>query len=174
MHCCGLRDSNCSDGAMPCIRRLAHVMKRVRGAAFACVALCSAALHFAALHCAVRHGAGYCYLLCALPRNGGVCGYAKLELAKFCAAAASWLAMKKPVKGRRPADATIAVHAGEDKFHLSGPVGTSIARTANFTFANTEEMKLWAEGTRPAYIYTRYGNPTLSVAEAKIAALEGA
>jgi hypothetical protein len=66
MHCCGLRDSNGSDGAMPCIRRLAHVMKRVRGAAFACVALCSAALHFAALHCAVRHGAGYCYLLCAL------------------------------------------------------------------------------------------------------------
>ncbi len=53
-------------------------------------------------------------------------------------------------------------------------MGTTIARTANFTFANTEELKLWAEGKRPAYIYTRYGNPTLSVAEAKIAALEGA
>ena len=57
---------------------------------------------------------------------------------------------------------------------MSAPVGTSIARTANFTFANTEELKLWAEGKRPAYIYTRYGNPTLSVAEKKIAALEGA
>jgi methionine-gamma-lyase len=35
-------------------------------------------------------------------------------------------------------------------------------------------MKLWAEGKNKAYIYTRYGNPTLSVAERKIAALEGA
>src|SRR5438445_5581837 len=35
-------------------------------------------------------------------------------------------------------------------------------------------MKLWAEGKNKAYIYTRYGNPTLSVAEGKIAALEGA
>src|SRR5262249_32844254 len=31
-----------------------------------------------------------------------------------------------------------------------------------------------AEGKSKAYIYTRYGNPTLSVAEGKIAALEGA
>src|SRR5271170_979822 len=82
--------------------------------------------------------------------------------------------MKKTVQGRRMADATTAIHAGEDKFHLSSPVGTSISRTANFTFANTEELKLWAEGKRPAYIYTRYGNPTLAVAEEKIARLEGA
>ncbi len=82
--------------------------------------------------------------------------------------------MKKPAKTRRLADATLAVHAGQEKFHLSAPVGTSIARTANFTFANTEEMKRWAEGKSSAYIYTRYGNPTLAVAEEKIAALEGA
>ncbi|MFY9804212.1 MAG: aminotransferase class I/II-fold pyridoxal phosphate-dependent enzyme [Candidatus Acidiferrales bacterium] len=82
--------------------------------------------------------------------------------------------MKKTVKSRRRlADATIAIHAGEEKFHISAPVGTSIARTANFTFASTEEMKRWAEGKSAAYIYTRYGNPTLAVAEAKIAALEG-
>src|SRR5260370_12708176 len=35
-------------------------------------------------------------------------------------------------------------------------------------------MKLWAEGKSKAYIYTRYGNPTLAIAEQKIAALEGA
>jgi methionine-gamma-lyase len=35
-------------------------------------------------------------------------------------------------------------------------------------------MKRWAEGKSNAYIYTRYGNPTLSVAEQKIATLEGA
>ena len=33
-------------------------------------------------------------------------------------------------------------------------------------------MKRWAEGKSKAYIYTRYGNPTLAVAEAKIAELE--
>jgi methionine-gamma-lyase len=71
-------------------------------------------------------------------------------------------------------DATLAIHVGQDKFHKDASVGVEIARTANFTFASTEEMKRWAEGKSPAYIYTRYGNPTLTIAEKKIAALEGA
>lgn len=82
--------------------------------------------------------------------------------------------MKKRVTDDRLADSTLAIHAGEKRSQVSVPVGTSIARTANFTFANTEEMKRWAEGKSPAYIYTRYGNPTLAIAEGKIAALEGA
>src|SRR5580658_5542406 len=82
--------------------------------------------------------------------------------------------MKKSMKAKRWGDATLAIHAGEEKFRIGSPVGTSIARTANFTFASTEEMKRWAEGKSPAYIYTRYGNPTLTIAEKKIAALEGA
>jgi methionine-gamma-lyase len=71
-------------------------------------------------------------------------------------------------------DATLAIHVGEDRFHRDASVGVEISRTANFTFSSTEEMKRWAEGKSPAYIYTRYGNPTLTVAEKKIAALEGA
>ena len=71
-------------------------------------------------------------------------------------------------------DATLAIHVGQDKFHKDTSVGVEIARTANFTFASTEEMKRWAEGKSTAYIYTRYGNPTLTIAEKKIAALEGA
>jgi len=82
--------------------------------------------------------------------------------------------MKKTLKGKRLGDATLAIHAGEDHFHSAGTVGTAIARTANFTFSSTEEMKRWAEGKSPAFIYTRYGNPTLAIAEKKIAALEGA
>jgi methionine-gamma-lyase len=83
--------------------------------------------------------------------------------------------MKKPAKKIKTAgDATLAIHAGEEKFQVNGPVGPEIVRTSNFTFANTEEMKRWAEGKSPVYIYTRYGNPTLRVAEKKIAALEGA
>jgi methionine-gamma-lyase len=82
--------------------------------------------------------------------------------------------MKKSDKARRIGDSTIAIHVGEERFGVGAPVGTPIARTANFTFANTEEMKRWAEGKSSAYIYTRYGNPTLTMAEQKIAALEGA
>jgi methionine-gamma-lyase len=70
------------------------------------------------------------------------------------------------------AEATVAVHGGELKHGLNAPVTAPIVRSSNFTFANTAEMKRWAEGKSKAYIYTRYGNPTLAVAEAKIAQLE--
>jgi len=70
---------------------------------------------------------------------------------------------------------TAAIHSGEPKRHgVNTSVGTDICRTSTFTFSSTEEMKRWAEGKSKAYIYTRYGNPTLSVVEEKIAALEGA
>ncbi|OLC89268.1 MAG: methionine gamma-lyase [Acidobacteria bacterium] len=70
---------------------------------------------------------------------------------------------------------TRAIHGGEpNRRGVNGPIVTEIIRSSTFTFSSTEEMKLWAEGKNQAYIYTRYGNPTLSVAEKKIAALEGA
>src|SRR6202158_3299817 len=65
-------------------------------------------------------------------------------------------------------DATLAVHSGELKDGLNAPV----IRSSNLTFASSAEMKRWAEGKSKAYIYTRYGNPTLAVAETKIAELE--
>src|ERR1700744_4381428 len=43
-------------------------------------------------------------------------------------------------------DATLAIHTGEEHFRVGEGVGASIARTATFTFASTEEMKRWAEG----------------------------
>ncbi len=82
--------------------------------------------------------------------------------------------MKKSSTVKPFGDATLAIHAGEKRSRVGTPVGTAISRTANFTFESTEEMKRWAEGKSSAYIYTRYGNPTLAIAEAKIAALEGA
>src|SRR5205807_2064782 len=78
-------------------------------------------------------------------------------------------------KARGRGTQTNAIHAGEPNRHGVGAgVGTPISRTSTFTFSSTEEMKLWAEGKSKAYIYTRYGNPTLAVAEGKVAALEGA
>jgi methionine-gamma-lyase len=81
----------------------------------------------------------------------------------------------KNKSSRTAGSQTRAIHAGEPPRHgVGASVGTSICRTSTFTFSSTAEMKLWAEGKSKAYIYTRYGNPTLSVVEEKIAALEGA
>ncbi len=82
----------------------------------------------------------------------------------------------KPLKAlTNAAPQTKAIHAGEPRRHgVAAPVATAITRSSTFTFSSTAEMKRWAEGKSKAYIYTRYGNPTLRVAEEKIAALEGA
>jgi len=81
----------------------------------------------------------------------------------------------KTSKSTKPGPQTQAIHAGEpNRRGVNGPIVTEIIRSSTFTFTSTEQMKLWAEGKNNAYIYTRYGNPTLAVAEQKIAALEGA
>lgn len=84
----------------------------------------------------------------------------------------SWDMAKRAKPNWGPA--TRAIQSGKPAHDPDRPVTTPVFRTSNFAFANTAEMKLWAEGKSKAYIYTRYGNPTLAVAEAKIAALEGA
>jgi len=82
------------------------------------------------------------------------------------------------MKKHKPApfhSATCAIHAGEPPRHgVDTPVSPPIVRSSTFTFSSSEEMKRWAEGKSKAYIYTRYANPTLAIAERKIAALEGA
>lgn len=82
------------------------------------------------------------------------------------------------MKKHKPApfhSATCAIHAGEPPRHgVDAPVAPQIVRSSTFTFSSSEEMKRWAEGKSKAYIYTRYANPTLAIAEGKIAALEGA
>jgi methionine-gamma-lyase len=95
-----------------------------------------------------------------------------LALAGNASARDSGCTMKKTTK--QWGDSTLAIRAGENHHGVNAGVGTTISRTSNFTFANTAQMKGWAEGKNKAYIYTRYGNPTLTVAEEKIAALEGA
>jgi len=76
---------------------------------------------------------------------------------------------------RKAGARTLAIHAGEPRRHgVGAPVVTEICRSSTFTFSSTAEMKRWADGKSNAYIYTRYGNPTLHVAEEKIAALEAA
>lgn len=69
---------------------------------------------------------------------------------------------------------TLAVHAGEKKERTFGAVTPPIFQTSTFYFP-TDDEQTW-EGIVPegSYIYTRHGNPTLRMAEDKIAVLEGA
>jgi cystathionine beta-lyase/cystathionine gamma-synthase len=74
---------------------------------------------------------------------------------------------------RPPAsDATLSVHAGEDRHGRNAPLTTEIQQTAVFALQNTEQLRRYAAGDPAIFLYTRYGNPTLRAAEEKIAALE--
>jgi cystathionine beta-lyase/cystathionine gamma-synthase len=70
------------------------------------------------------------------------------------------------------ADATLSVHAGEDRHGRNAPLTTEIQQTAVFALKNTEQLRRYAAGNPEVFLYTRYGNPTLRAAEEKIAALE--
>src|ERR1700686_2357654 len=109
-----------------------------------------------------------------MKHNAGVCGAPKWCLPGMTYEANNSSTMKNS-NTQKWGPQTRSVHAGEPNKHgVGAPVGPNICRTSTFTFSSTEEMKLWAEGKSQAYIYTRYGNPTLTVAQEKIAALEGA
>lgn len=74
---------------------------------------------------------------------------------------------------------TKAVHAGEPKRKPYGALTTPIVQTSTYTFSDTAEildyMQRKADGKQDVRDeYGRYSNPTQSVAELKLAALEGA
>jgi cystathionine beta-lyase/cystathionine gamma-synthase len=69
---------------------------------------------------------------------------------------------------------TRAIHAGEPSRHgVNVPVTSPIVRSSTFSLSSANELKAWAEGRSKVFMYTRDGNPTLSIAEKKLAALEG-
>jgi len=68
---------------------------------------------------------------------------------------------------------TLAVRGGEPRAHACGAVTAPIACTSTYAFANTQAIRDHFEGRAPSFEYGRYGNPTVSVAEGKLAALEG-
>ena len=66
------------------------------------------------------------------------------------------------------------MHGGEPRPKPAYSLATPIVQTATFTFANTQELKDHFDGKIDRVEYGRYGNPTQKIAEAKLAALEGA
>lgn len=73
-----------------------------------------------------------------------------------------------------PRPGTVAVHAGEPRPQPGDAVVTPIACTATYTFRDTAELRDHFEGRSERDEYGRYGNPTVAVAERKLAALEAA
>lgn len=72
------------------------------------------------------------------------------------------------------AEGTLCVHAGEERQRLAGSLTTDIAQTSVFVMPEVAEMRRYAEGDSKAFLYSRYGNPTVQVVEKKLAQLEGA
>lgn len=68
---------------------------------------------------------------------------------------------------------TRTVHGGEPRPKPNHTITTPIAQTATFTFENTAALRDHFEGRSDRGEYGRYGNPTVDIAEAKIAALDG-
>jgi cystathionine beta-lyase/cystathionine gamma-synthase len=73
---------------------------------------------------------------------------------------------------QRTGSSTRAIHAGERRDPQTGAITTPIYQTSNFAFSSTQKLLAYNRGESDAYIYTRYGNPTLKAVETKIAALE--
>ncbi|HEX8844090.1 MAG TPA: PLP-dependent aspartate aminotransferase family protein [Pyrinomonadaceae bacterium] len=71
--------------------------------------------------------------------------------------------------------ATIAVHGGEHSRQPFGAVVSPVFHSSTYGFQTFDEMRRYARGElKEAYFYSRYGNPTVSEVERKIAELEGA
>ena len=77
-------------------------------------------------------------------------------------------------KKKNYAFSTLVLHREKKEFFPEGAAAEPIFQTSTFVFKDSAEVKKYQEGKTDKYLYTRYGNPTLKVAEDKVAALEGA
>lgn len=68
---------------------------------------------------------------------------------------------------------TKAIHAGNRKDQQFGALTTPIYQSSTFVFDSCEQGGRRFAGEENGYIYTRLGNPTVTVLENKVAALEG-
>ena len=86
--------------------------------------------------------------------------------------------MKKPSKRRRSRPgqgvSTRAIHAGEDRERYADSITTPIVQTSTYAFKDTREIEAYTKGGKERFEYGRYGNPTETVAQRRLAALEGA
>ncbi|MGE0813952.1 MAG: PLP-dependent aspartate aminotransferase family protein [Vicinamibacterales bacterium] len=68
---------------------------------------------------------------------------------------------------------TRLIHAGE-RAPAARSLTTPIYETSTFVFESAAEVQAYAEGRTPAYLYSRYDNPTVVAVETKLAEIDGA
>src|SRR5713101_8885756 len=69
---------------------------------------------------------------------------------------------------------TQLVHTGERGAPPEGkPVSTPIYASATFTYESMIEIDRVFAGEKPGYVYTRYGNPTLTALQEVVCTIEG-
>ncbi len=69
---------------------------------------------------------------------------------------------------------TDALHRGEGVSPHARPLTTPIYETTTFVFESAAEVRKYQEGKSAQFLYSRYANPTVQAAEAKLAAYEQA
>ncbi|MDJ0684979.1 MAG: O-acetylhomoserine aminocarboxypropyltransferase [Alphaproteobacteria bacterium] len=72
-----------------------------------------------------------------------------------------------------PGFETLALHAGAAPDTATGARATPIYQTSSFTFDDAEHAASLFNLQEPGFIYSRLTNPTISVLEERVAALEG-
>jgi cystathionine gamma-synthase len=75
---------------------------------------------------------------------------------------------------RRDSPLTEVVHAGEPRLHAHYALTPPIVQTATYAFRDTAALVEYMEGREERDEYGRYGNPSVRLVEARLAALEGA
>lgn len=73
---------------------------------------------------------------------------------------------------RTPGFETLSVHAGAAPDPVTGARNTPIFQTTSYVFEDAEEAAALFNLQKPGFIYSRLTNPTVSVLEERIAALE--
>jgi O-succinylhomoserine sulfhydrylase len=69
--------------------------------------------------------------------------------------------------------ATSLVHAGRNRTEF-GETSEALFLTSGFVYDTAEQAQAAFDGTAPRFQYSRFGNPTVEMLEAKLAAIEGA
>ena len=69
--------------------------------------------------------------------------------------------------------ATRLIHTGE-RPPAAASLTVPIYETSTFVFDSAADVEAYAAGTKPAYLYSRYDNPTVVAVETKIAEIDGA
>jgi cystathionine gamma-synthase len=84
--------------------------------------------------------------------------------------------MAKKTSGRanRYSISTRAIHAGEGRIKYADAITTPIVQTSTFTFSGSKDIEEYTRKGKEHFEYGRYGNPTATIAERRLADLEDA